>query len=705
MKIKKIAAAMLAAAMLAVSTAAGALPDPFSVTANAADEEFLVEGDYKYTVNSDGESVTIIRYEGTDTNLVIPPTLAGKKVTILEQFSFGQRDYKSVTIPEGVKRICEDAFFSCRSLEEINLPDSLEEICNDAFEQCVALTRIRIPKNLKKYEGSYDCTSLVAYTIDEDNPYLSVVDGVLFNKDRTAIYSFPAGKKVDSYVIPSTVTTIGTGAFKHCSINRLTIPISVVSVRIWAFSYVNGADIQPCVVNDVFYEGSKSQWEKIKIVETGNGNLMLLNANIHFAKEDEEESESDWSYKVNSDGKTVTITGYTGKDTEIIIPAALGGKKVTDIGREVFKDGIDIVSITIPDSVTTIGRYAFDNCASLTSITLPSRVTKIDVGAFNCCSSLKSITIPDGVTTISGHTFSHCERLTSITIPESVKTISTGNFAYCANLKDVFFGGSKSQWKEISIDNSGGRNDNLLNATIHFAKEDSDTSTTPTTRPTSSSTTTSEETTSELPAPDIPKPDKGDFREENEVKGTVEPSPDAAGVPADDRITSITINPAFNMKNKNGNDVELDLSKITVKASEIYDEEGLKRAEEALGETLKGNKKYNLLDLTLLYNGEDFSNGYEGLVKVIIPIPKGHRDKTFSCYRLVEVNGKMVKQLIPGEQTADSYIIYLEHFSVYALVADGDTPRGSNPTTGVAMAAVPVAMIAAVAVVIAKKRK
>lgn len=169
----------------------------------------------------------------------------------------------------------------------------------------------------------------------------------------------------------------------------------------------------------------------------------------------------------------------------------------------------------------------------------------------------------------------------------------------------------------------------------------------------------------------ILKHDGGLFDKENETTTEVETPPEAADIPEADRVTSITINPAFNMKHKDGDDVELDLSKIKIKAKEIYDEEGLQRASEALGETISGNKHYNLLDLTLLYNEEDFSNGYDGLVQVIIPIPAGHRDKTFSCYRLTEVNGKMTKELIPGEQTEDSYIIYLEHFSEYALVGDG----------------------------------
>lgn len=171
------------------------------------------------------------------------------------------------------------------------------------------------------------------------------------------------------------------------------------------------------------------------------------------------------------------------------------------------------------------------------------------------------------------------------------------------------------------------------------------------------------------------------FDKENEVTESVEAPPEAADVPEEDRITSITINPAFNMKHKDGDDVELDLTKIKIKAKEIYDEEGLKRASEALGETIKGNTHYNLLDLTLLYGEEDFSNGYNGLVQVVIPIPKGHRDKNFSCYRLKEENGKTVKELIPGEQTEDSYIVYLEHFSEYALVGTGEGDEPDEPGT------------------------
>lgn len=171
------------------------------------------------------------------------------------------------------------------------------------------------------------------------------------------------------------------------------------------------------------------------------------------------------------------------------------------------------------------------------------------------------------------------------------------------------------------------------------------------------------------------KQDEGFFNEENETGSAVESAPEAAGIPESDKIPAVAINPAFNLIKKGETDVFFNISDIKIKAKEIYDEEGLKRAEEALGEEIIGNKHYNLLDLTLWEGNTDISNGYEGLVKVTIPLPTGHLDKTFHVYRYGYMNGKWGYEEIPGEQTEDSYIIYLEHFSEYALVADGgETP-------------------------------
>ena len=106
-------------------------------------------------------------------------------------------------------------------------------------------------------------------------------------------------------------------------------------------------------------------------------------------------------------------------------------------------DDSRVKSAVIAEGVTSIGSYAFDDCKSLTSVTIPSGVTSIGAWAFFNCTSLTSVTIPDGVTSIGWRAFSNCTSLT-----------------------DVYYAGSKAQWKAISISSTG--NDDLLTANIHY---------------------------------------------------------------------------------------------------------------------------------------------------------------------------------------------------------------------------------------------
>ena len=104
------------------------------------------------------------------------------------------------------------------------------------------------------------------------------------------------------------------------------------------------------------------------------------------------------------------------------------------------------------------------------AITIPSKidgkpVTSIGDGAFYNCTSLTSITIPNSVTSIGFCAFDFCDGLTSITIPNSVTSIEDCAFRECTGLKDVYYTGSKDEWKAISVEYD---NDSLLNATIHY---------------------------------------------------------------------------------------------------------------------------------------------------------------------------------------------------------------------------------------------
>ena len=148
------------------------------------------------------------------------------------------------------------------------------------------------------------------------------------------------------------------------------------------------------------------------------------------------ETYGDYSYKVLDNG-TVEITGYSGSEEKVDIPAEIDGKSVTSIGWNAFYDCKSLVSITIPNSVTSIGTHAFHGCTSLTSITIPDSVTSIGYFAFVSCASLTSIAIPDSVTSIGGYAFECCTSLTSITIPDSVTSIGYGAFYYCESLTSI----------------------------------------------------------------------------------------------------------------------------------------------------------------------------------------------------------------------------------------------------------------------------
>ena len=141
------------------------------------------------------------------------------------------------------------------------------------------------------------------------------------------------------------------------------------------------------------------------------------------------ESYDDFTYEDNENG--ITITGYTGDKTELVIPGEIDGKKVTDIGTEAFKKYSSLTSVIIPEGVTNIGFFAFWRCSGLTSITIPASVTRLGEYAFADCSGLTSITIPQSVTSIGYYTFAGCSGLTSITIPQSVTSIGYYAFSGC----------------------------------------------------------------------------------------------------------------------------------------------------------------------------------------------------------------------------------------------------------------------------------
>lgn len=181
---------------------------------------------------------------------------------------------KEVVINNGVTSVGKNAFVKCSNLISVRIPNSVASIEEAAFFGCSSLTNITIPNGVASigYAVFSDCSKLKNITVDTNNQYYSSIDGGLLNKAETELIRYPEGNT--SYVIPSGVTEIVSGAFYNCSnLTSITIPDSVTNIRAGAFQMCQN-------LTDVYYKGSEAQWNKIKIGKNSNSNF--LSAEKHY---------------------------------------------------------------------------------------------------------------------------------------------------------------------------------------------------------------------------------------------------------------------------------------------------------------------------------------------------------------------------------------------------------------------------------------
>ncbi len=145
----------------------------------------------------------------------------------------------SINIPGSVKEIGSCAFRNCKSIVSVVFPDGLDVIGLMAFCGCTSLEEIFIPKSVSCV-GAYafqQCGKLSRIRIDENNEHYTVIDGILYNKDKTKLVRYASATNRSEVVVPPNVTIIGDGAFAGCEIKRVTLPEGLVSIGADAFSY------------------------------------------------------------------------------------------------------------------------------------------------------------------------------------------------------------------------------------------------------------------------------------------------------------------------------------------------------------------------------------------------------------------------------------------------------------------------------------
>ena len=372
------------------------------VSASAANDvvTYKVTGGYLHFDRSTG---AIVGCDTTVTEAVIPNEIYGIKVSIIEKY----------------------AFSGCTKLTKITIANSVENISVLAFE---------------------DCDYLNSINVDADNAVFSSLNGVLFNKNKTVLMTYPCGKTDTTYKIPDGVKAVFLPAFLDCAnLENIYIPSGLESIGRYAFSGCK--KLQSITLPNT-------------VTSIGEGAFSFCYSLESFAVENDNPVYSAADGVLFNKDKTTLICYPSAKeDASYVVP-----RSVTSIDRWAFSVCTKLTNITLPYGLTSIGYDAFLGCENLKNIILPNTVSSIGDSAFLGCKSLESIILPNKIKEIEEETFYGCSSLKSVNIPESVSTIGQSAFGLCNSLTDVYYAGSAAQWNTIKLSTY---NEALTKANVH----------------------------------------------------------------------------------------------------------------------------------------------------------------------------------------------------------------------------------------------
>lgn len=221
----------------------------------------FTKGDLIYTVNADGQSVTVSGTSGSPTQLTIESSISDKDknytVTKIAMWAFNnaRNTLTEVTLPNTVDEIGYQAFFNCSNLTKVIIPEGVRKIGQAAFYGCSQLTSITIPSTITNMDTAFSGNTALSH--------VTLTNGI----SKISSSAFKGCTGLTEIKVPISVNEICSDAFNGCTSLKSVLLEKNINI-------INSNAFKDCTeLNDVKYNGYKTDWEKVRVNNAGNDTL------------------------------------------------------------------------------------------------------------------------------------------------------------------------------------------------------------------------------------------------------------------------------------------------------------------------------------------------------------------------------------------------------------------------------------------------
>ena len=424
----------------------------------------------------------------------------GTTVQKIYTSSFEGTSLASVTIPNRVEEIWNDAFGNCSSLRTIHIESEAISIDENAFRNTTNVDNIYMyslnPESITwgssstcfkssqgtvchvpahRYQRYYDrfnytngthshinvtfqgdiypCvweSGYITCTLASDGSFTLSGTGAMADyasADAQPWFTDGVKDQIASIVIGDNVTGIGAYALANCTTpTSLTIPSSVTNIGAHAFDGCTSIAQIYCHpdANDLTWDDATASFMSnhatqchVYGTQLGGYHAKFPTVNVSF-----DGINMGYPYAwVTGDCVTMLAAADANEFTIHRIPNyGTGAMPDYQEHNDLFAYANQITTLTVNDGVTSIGTHAFDDFTQLSTVTLSNSVTSVGDYAFHGCTSLSNLTFGSGLTTIGDYAFQGCSSLVTLSLPNSLTALGEYTFQSCTSLANITFG-------------------------------------------------------------------------------------------------------------------------------------------------------------------------------------------------------------------------------------------------------------------------